>query len=233
MRQELAAVVAEYVRGLASDAPLFPHVTQHTSKMLHGDLEAARDSWLKESQTAEECYDRFGSGVLSVKTSAGCVDFHALRHTFITKLARSGVSPAVAKTLARHSTITLTMDHYTHLRVEDTRAALNALRLADTEAPEAQAVELRKTGTDSQVQYPVQYAGGRTAPNVAERGGDCGREKGPEPETSSARKPARTRGSDRELPDVAERGGKEIDGAPRRTRTCNHLIKSQVLYQLS
>jgi len=33
------------------------------------------------------------------------VDFHALRHTFITLLARSGVAPALAKSRARHSTI--------------------------------------------------------------------------------------------------------------------------------
>jgi integrase len=38
------------------------------------------------------------------------VDFHALRHTFITSLAKSGVHPKTAQMLARHSTITLTMD---------------------------------------------------------------------------------------------------------------------------
>ena len=39
-------------------------------------------------------------------------DFHALRHTFISSLARCGVHPAKAKELARHSTITLTMDMF-------------------------------------------------------------------------------------------------------------------------
>ncbi len=34
-------------------------------------------------------------------------DFHALRHTFITNLARSGVHPRTAQTLARHSTMEL------------------------------------------------------------------------------------------------------------------------------
>ena len=43
--------------------------------------------------------------------SGRVVDFHALRHTFITRLARSGIAPAVAKSLARHSTITVMMDH--------------------------------------------------------------------------------------------------------------------------
>ena len=41
-------------------------------------------------------------------------DFHALRHTFISNLARGGVHPKLAQQLARHSTITLTMDRYTH-----------------------------------------------------------------------------------------------------------------------
>ena len=42
--------------------------------------------------------------------------FHALRHTFITNLARSGVHPKTAQSLARHSTITLTMDRYSRNR---------------------------------------------------------------------------------------------------------------------
>jgi hypothetical protein len=49
--------------------------------------------------------------------------FHALRHTFITRPARSGVAPAVAKSLARHSGLSLTMDHYTHTFIEDERSA--------------------------------------------------------------------------------------------------------------
>lgn len=44
------------------------------------------------------------------KDSAGRIaDFHTLRHTFVTMLARSGVHPNVAQKLARHSSIGLTM----------------------------------------------------------------------------------------------------------------------------
>ncbi len=46
-------------------------------------------------------------------------DFHGLRHTFISNLARAGVHPKTAQALARHSTITLTMDRYTHTVRED------------------------------------------------------------------------------------------------------------------
>lgn len=52
------------------------------------------------------------------------VDFHSLRHTFITGLAQKGVHPKVAQTLARHSTMELTMRFYTDLRLLDLRGAL-------------------------------------------------------------------------------------------------------------
>jgi integrase len=55
------------------------------------------------------------------------LDFHALRHTFITQLAKSGVHPSKAKELARHSTITLTMDVYSHCETEELRTALDSV----------------------------------------------------------------------------------------------------------
>ena len=41
--------------------------------------------------------------------AGGVLDFHAFRDTVITNLTRGGVHPKDAQTLARHSTITLTM----------------------------------------------------------------------------------------------------------------------------
>ena len=59
--------------------------------------------------------------------SGRVVDFHALRHTFITNLARSQVHPKTAQVLARHSSITLTLDRYTHsLREDEVRARIPA-----------------------------------------------------------------------------------------------------------
>jgi site-specific recombinase XerD len=54
-------------------------------------------------------------------------DFHALRHAFIRHLAAGGVHQKTAQKLARHFTITLTMDRYSHLQRADLAAALNAL----------------------------------------------------------------------------------------------------------
>jgi len=53
-------------------------------------------------------------------------DFHANRHTFITNLARVNVHPKLAQALARHSTINLTMNTYTHVGL-DQRAEAVAL----------------------------------------------------------------------------------------------------------
>ena len=65
----------------------------------------------------------------------GCVyDFHALRHQFITDMVESGVHPKDAQALARHSTITLTMNCYTHVRPANLHAALDRLPSLTTEA---------------------------------------------------------------------------------------------------
>lgn len=55
------------------------------------------------------------------------VDFHGQRTTFITALARAGVSPASAQKLARHSDINLTMGTYTRLQVTDLAGAVGKL----------------------------------------------------------------------------------------------------------
>jgi hypothetical protein len=55
------------------------------------------------------------------------LDFHALRHTFISNLARAGVHPRNAQALARHSTIDLTMNVYTHVDLADLASDVESL----------------------------------------------------------------------------------------------------------
>ena len=76
-------------------------------------------------------------------TDAGVADFHSLRHSFISNLVTGGVHPKVAQQLARHSSITLTMDRYAHLGLIDMTAGLSALPTIT--APESQTI--RATGT--------------------------------------------------------------------------------------
>src|SRR5262249_36053305 len=57
----------------------------------------------------------------------GFADFHALRHTYITTLAKSNAPVKIVQSLARHSTPTLTLGVYTHLGLYDQAPALDAL----------------------------------------------------------------------------------------------------------
>jgi integrase len=58
------------------------------------------------------------------KTAEGYADAHGLRHTYISQLIASGANPKVVQDLARHSTITLTLDRYSHATAEQLRKAI-------------------------------------------------------------------------------------------------------------
>lgn len=78
-------------------------------------------------------------------------DFHSLRHTFISNLARAGMHKSVAKELARHSTIELTMDCYTHIAQEQMAKALDELpplQGATAGGPGAESDELEVDGEE-------------------------------------------------------------------------------------
>ena len=102
---------------------LFPGTwSERAYKMLRNDLEAAGIAYVTED---------------------GIADFHSLRHTFISNLAACGIHPKLAQQLARHSTIALTMDRYTHLGLIDMNSALESL--PNIISPESQV--MRATGT--------------------------------------------------------------------------------------
>jgi integrase len=84
--------------------------------------EAARDK-----RSAEMLRVDLAKAKILYETEEGVVDFHALRVTYITNLARSGVHPKVAQILARHSTMELTMRVYTKLNPTDVSGAVNAI----------------------------------------------------------------------------------------------------------
>lgn len=83
-----------------------------TARMLRADLAAA--------------------GIPDKDAQGRVVDFHALRHTFLTLLAASGVHPKVAQDLARHSDINLTLSRYSHTILEQRSEAV--AKLPDFEA---------------------------------------------------------------------------------------------------
>jgi integrase len=108
LRPDVAEMIRQYITDKPKGKPLWPGTwTGVAADMVRIDLEAA--------------------GIPFRDDRGRCFDFHSLRGQFISLLAAKGVHPKVAQELARHSTITLTMDYYTHLDVFDVDAALDQL----------------------------------------------------------------------------------------------------------
>jgi hypothetical protein len=63
-------------------------------------------------------------------------------------MAQSGIHPKLAQSLARHSTITLTMDRYSHVQFHDRVAALEAVPSFLPPANVQEAQSLPAKGTD-------------------------------------------------------------------------------------
>jgi len=127
LRRWTADLLAAFTDGRLPTAPVFRMPDKsRIADMLRADLAAAG---------------------IPYATDSGVFDFHGFRHQFITNLAAGGVHPKDAQTLARHSTITLTMDRYTHTSRGQLAAALHALPdLATRPAASAKA-----TGTDGRI----------------------------------------------------------------------------------
>jgi hypothetical protein len=100
-------------------------------------------------------------------------DFHSLRHTFISNLARSGVPLSTAQKLARHSTPVLTATRYTHLDLADQYREVEKLgarigtNMGQTPVPKAHPrsprgtnpTKIAEAGND---ENPRKFAGSRT-----------------------------------------------------------------------
>jgi len=80
---------------------------ENVAKMLRKDLAAAGIAYKDEDDKVE--------------------DFHALRHTCGSWLMAANVNPKIIQQVMRHSTITLTMDRYTHALKADGVRAVNQL----------------------------------------------------------------------------------------------------------
>jgi integrase/recombinase XerD len=90
--RDVAVALRPWLAAKAPGSPVFRYPWS-AARMLRRDLEAAG---------------------IPYRSPAGVVDFHALRHSYISGLIESGVDPKTVQVLARHSTITLTIDRYSH-----------------------------------------------------------------------------------------------------------------------
>lgn len=98
-----AATLEAWMQGRAPGVPLWPIGDKRTADMIRDDLEAAGISW---------------------RTGKIVVDFHSLRSTFVSTLARANISPKLVQMLARHSTMDLTMNVYAKLSPDERKAAV-------------------------------------------------------------------------------------------------------------
>lgn len=139
-------------------------LSSHCAQLLILRLRIARLQIEFERKLEMLQHDLKSAGIPYVDPDGRYADFHALRHTFITNLMKSGVNPKTAQSLARHSTIELTMNVYTSLTVHDQAAALASLPAPPILVAEA---AFKATGTDGPKMVPTMVP--RSAKNGAER----------------------------------------------------------------
>ena len=133
IRRDLADLLHRWLQNKPDKGPVWnPPPYAQLELMIKRDLEAARKKWLAEASTPQEQTEREQSGVLLYQDAAGrYADFHALRHTGISRVVRSAGLKA-AQSWADHSTPLLT-SKYAHLDIDDQQRALEGL-------PEARAL---------------------------------------------------------------------------------------------
>jgi integrase len=106
LRRDVAELLRPYLAGRPRGAPVWPgRWWQDGAAIIRRDLAAAVIPYADERGEV--------------------IDFHGLRHTFISTLARAGVRLKEAQELARHSTSVLTQDYYTHIQLRDQMSALD------------------------------------------------------------------------------------------------------------
>ncbi len=147
----LVAKLREWLPTCAA-GPLWPGkwaAYKQAGKFMKADLEATRKAWLLEAEGhPEELARRTESDFLLEFDHDGKVaDFHSLRHTYLSRLGRSGAPAKVMQMLARHSTVELTLTRYTHANLVDLAGAVAKLPALEESAEQVPEV-LRATGTD-------------------------------------------------------------------------------------
>jgi len=235
LRPALAEALQPFVKATRPGQAVFP-LPQDRHKVIDAfkaDLEAARQDWIAEARSPDETTEREKSDFLRYRDQAGrYADFHALRHTFITNLAKAGTPPKVAMDLARHSDINLTLARYSHTVIQDRAAALHALPELGSRTSR-QAGRIAKTGTDDEA--GMAPAGERCISSCISKSvagsaaplASAGTASEMEAETGDAVSPCKTVG-------LASRGtercavGSTADGG---IRTLNPSITNAVLYR--
>ena len=120
-------------------------------RMLRDDMASARIAWFKSMEPGLQRRNaRQGDFLRPIDADGRYADFHALRATYITTLARANVPVKVLQTLARHSDPKLTLNTYATMGISDMTAAVALLpNLNAIKSAERNQQVLRATGTDN------------------------------------------------------------------------------------
>ncbi len=148
---KLAEILKPWLEGKPARKPVFTMPeSQHVAEMFKRDLRTAKAQWIRAVQNRGERRKRRESATLCYKDESGhVIDFHALRHTYVSWLVSSGTPVSVCQALARHSTPTLTLGVYAHVQLADTTKAVEALPVGlDDPASLPLALPALKTGTN-------------------------------------------------------------------------------------
>jgi integrase len=139
---DLADALGPWLRFKPKGVPIFP-IKHRGGEMIAADMRRAWRLWIRQEPSKKRRAELAGSDFLRVVDAEGqIVDFHALRHTYISTVVASGASVKVAQELARHSTPFLTIKRYAHVRRFDLRRAIPGTPQASPPAP------VKKNGTD-------------------------------------------------------------------------------------
>lgn len=103
--------------------------------------------------------DLRAAGINPVNDKGEVVDFHALRHTFATRMALGGVQPRVLQSMMRHSTYDLTAKFYAHVGIVE-----KAKALAGAPLPWQQGNEDGNLGNENEGQKEESGDDGNTPP---------------------------------------------------------------------
>ena len=205
-QHDLAELLGAWLNDKEPGKPAF-NMPEKLSKMIRADLEAAG---------------------IPYRDSAGRVaDMHALRHTAGTFLKNKGVHPKAIQAFMRHSTITLTMDRYTHVGIRDQGAVLEALPKTDNNTK--QPAQAKATGTydlspnhASGALHYAQQSGG--IPGHTKTLADIQSKENVK--RGKFRKPLPTA----VLDTVEHEQSPPVNNAPGRTRTCDLRFRKPPLY---
>ncbi len=133
----------------ADTLPLRDDIADELRAIMPADAKPTEKVFASVPKMATFKRDLERAGIKHSDGAGRVIDFHALRVSYGTMLAKAGVAPRVALELMRHTDMRLTMGIYTDPRILDTSRAVDTLpSLSDRPEGGRQRTAARKTGTD-------------------------------------------------------------------------------------